>query len=77
MDWNDCDCRNDNNGVKEINDNVLKNERSLLTYIIYHCIVIGNSFRIILDTVPTNMACSTLSTLPKEPWQNSGQLKLE
>ena len=60
MDWNDCDCVSDNDEVKELNDNVMNNESSLLTYIIYHCLVIRNLFRIILDAVPTNMACSTL-----------------
>ena len=36
--------------------------RYFSTNLYYHCLVIINVFWILLDTVPTNMACSTLST---------------
>ena len=58
VDWNG------NDEVNEINYNVKNDESSLLTYILYHCLLIMNLFGIILDTVPTNMTCSTLSTVP-------------
>ena len=41
----------------------------LHNYVKYHCLVIRNLFIIILDTVPTNLACSTLSIMPKEHCQ--------
>ena len=48
---------------------------SLLTfnymYNIYHCLIITKN-SILLDTVPTNMTCSALNTLPKAPWQLRG-----
>ena len=34
VDWIDCDCQNDNDEVKEMNEYVKNNESSLLTYII-------------------------------------------
>ena len=34
VDWNDCDCGNDNDKVKEMNEDVKNNEGSLLTCII-------------------------------------------
>ena len=51
-----------------MNDDVKNNENSLLTYSIYHCLVI-TFYMILLDTVPNNMVCSTLSNLPNSPWK--------
>ena len=36
---------------------------------LYISLVISNFFKVLLDTIPIDLSCSTLSTLPKAPWQ--------
>ena len=36
---------------------------------LYVSLVIIKKIKVLLDTIPIDLACSTLSTLPKAPWQ--------
>ena len=44
MAWIDCDCGNEKDEVKEMNDDVKNYENSLPTYNIYHCLEIYLGF---------------------------------